>query len=59
LVIKVGLLAKKNIISLLRFGNETILVTEYHIESNDTLKGLLFADIAYGYGIVPILYQNC
>ena len=48
----------ENILSLFRFGNHTILVTEYLVEANDTLKGLLLADIAYGYGVVPILYQQ-
>ncbi len=36
----------------------TILVTEYCIESKDTLNGLLLADIAYDYGFVPIFYQK-
>ena len=48
----------ENIITLFRLNNQTILVTEYAIESNDTLNGLLLADIAYGYGVIPILYQK-
>ncbi|ACB51787.1 hypothetical protein cce_2439 [Crocosphaera subtropica ATCC 51142] len=48
----------ENIITLFRLNNQTILVTEYSIESEDTLNGLLLADIAYGYGVVPILYQK-
>ncbi len=48
----------ENIISLFRLGSQTILVTEYHIEANDTLEGLLLADIAYGYGVIPVLYQK-
>ncbi len=48
----------ENIITLFRLNNQTILVTEYCIESDDTLNGLLLADIAYGYGVVPILYQK-
>ncbi len=48
----------ENIITLFRLNNQTILVTEYCIESEDTLNGLLLADIAYGYGVVPILYQK-
>ncbi|MDJ0590994.1 MAG: NAD-binding protein [Pleurocapsa sp. MO_226.B13] len=48
----------ENIISLFRLGERTILVTEYQIETDDTLNGLLLDDIAYGYGVVPILYQQ-
>jgi hypothetical protein len=33
-------------------------VTEYQIEAGDTLNGLLLADVAYGYGVVPVLYQK-
>jgi Trk K+ transport system NAD-binding subunit len=47
----------ENILSLFRLSNQTILVTEYHIESTDTLNGKLLAQVAYGYGVVPIAYQ--
>ncbi len=48
----------ENILSLLRLGNQPVLVTEYQIETNDTLEGLLLADIAYGYGVIPVMYQK-
>ncbi|MCA1992589.1 MAG: NAD-binding protein, partial [Coleofasciculus sp. S288] len=48
----------ENIDSLFRLNNQTILVTEYAIEPGDTLNGLLLADVAYGYEVVPILYQK-
>ncbi len=48
----------ENIDNLFRFNNQTILVTEYRIEAGDTLNGLLLAEVAYGYGVVPILYQK-
>lgn len=48
----------ENIINLFRLNDRTILVTEYQIEAGDTLNGLLLADIAYGYGVVPILHQR-
>ena len=48
----------ENILNLFRLADNTILVTEYHIEADDTLQGLLLADIAYGYGVVPIIYQQ-
>jgi Trk K+ transport system NAD-binding subunit len=48
----------ENILSLFRLNQQTILTTEYQIEESDTLHGLLLADIAYGYGLVPIWYQQ-
>ncbi|KKD36120.1 NAD-binding protein [Limnoraphis robusta] len=48
----------ENILNLFRLGNETILVTEYQIEAGDTLNGLLLSEVAYGYGVVPILHQS-
>ncbi len=48
----------ENILSLFRLHNQTILVTEYQIEADDTLQGLLLSDVAYGYGVVPILHQS-
>jgi Trk K+ transport system NAD-binding subunit len=48
----------ENILSLFRFCNQTILVTEYQIEANDTLNGLLIAEVAYGYGVIPIFYAS-
>lgn len=48
----------ENIENLFRLNNQTILVTEYQIEAGDTLSGLLLAEVAYGYGVVPILYQK-
>lgn len=48
----------ENVLSLFHFNNQTVLVTEYTIEAGDTLNGLILAEVAYGYGVVPILYQN-
>jgi voltage-gated potassium channel Kch len=48
----------ENIMSLFRVDHKTILVTEYQIEAGDTLNGLLLSEVAYGYGVVPILYQK-
>jgi Trk K+ transport system NAD-binding subunit len=48
----------ENIGNLFRLNNQTILVTEYQIEAEDTLNDLLLAEVAYGYGVVPILYQK-
>jgi len=48
----------ENIDNLFRLNNQTILVTEYQIEPGDTLNGLLLAEVAYGYEVVPVLYQK-
>lgn len=46
------------IINLFRLNNQTVLVTEYNIEDIDTLHGLLLAEVAYGYGVVPIVHHK-
>jgi Trk K+ transport system NAD-binding subunit len=48
----------ENILSLFRLGDQTVLVTEYEIEANDTLNGKILAQVAYGYGVVPVFYQS-
>ena len=48
----------ENVLSLFPLYGQTILVTQYQIEANDTLHSQLLAEIAYGYGVVPILYQQ-
>jgi Trk K+ transport system NAD-binding subunit len=48
----------ENILNLFRWNNQTVLVTEYQIETGDTLNGLLLAEFAYGYEVVPILHQK-
>lgn len=48
----------ENILSLFPLQNQTILVTEYCIEEGDTLNGKLLAEIAYGYGVVPLLLKT-
>jgi Trk K+ transport system NAD-binding subunit len=48
----------ENILYLFRCENQIILVTEYQIGENDGLNGLLLTDVAYGYGVVPLLHQK-
>ena len=48
----------ENIISLFRLKNRTILVTEFQIEVEDTLNGLLIAEVAYGYGVSIVFHQH-
>ena len=43
---------------LFRLNEQTVIVTEYNIEQEDTLNGLILSEIAYGYGVVPILHQR-
>lgn len=54
----VGSAFGENILNLFRLGDRTTMVTEYTIEADDTLNGRLLAEIAYGYGMVPILHQK-
>lgn len=48
----------EHIRSLFQLSNQTILVTEYKIETGDTLNGLLLSEVACGYEVVPILHQK-
>ena len=45
----------ENVPSLFYQNDQTVLVTQYFIQSDDTLHGKLLADIAYGYGVLPIV----
>lgn len=47
----------ENILNLFRLNEQTILVAEYNIRLGEPLCRLLLAEVAYGYGMVPILYQ--
>jgi Trk K+ transport system NAD-binding subunit len=48
----------ESILNLFRLNQQTMLVTEYQVEPADTLHDKLLADVAYGYGVVPILHQR-
>jgi Trk K+ transport system NAD-binding subunit len=48
----------EKVLSLFRIDRQTVLTTEYRIEAGDTLNGLILAEIAYGYGVFPILHQR-
>lgn len=47
----------ENILQIYRFEQQTILLTEYEIEENDTLNDLLLGEVAYGYGVIPLFYS--
>jgi hypothetical protein len=47
----------EHILGLFRMDEQTVLVTEYFIETGDTLCGRLLADVAYGYGVTPLVYR--
>ncbi len=48
----------ENVLSLFQLRQHTVLVTEYQIERGDTLIGKLISEVAYGYGVSPVLYQS-
>jgi Trk K+ transport system NAD-binding subunit len=48
----------EDVIGLFRLYHQTVLVTQYTIEVNDTLQGLLLSELAYGYGVVPLWHQR-
>lgn len=48
----------ENILGLFRLNHQTILITEYTLEYGDTLNNKPLAEIAYGYGVVPILLRQ-
>lgn len=47
----------EHILGLFRMDEQTVLVTEYFIETGDTLCGRLLAEIAYGYGVTPLIHR--
>lgn len=47
----------EHILGLFRMGEQTVLVAEYSVETGDTLRGRLLAEVAYGYGVTPIAYR--
>ena len=48
----------ENIIAVCPIHNQNILVTEYQIEVDDTLNGLLISEVAYGYGVEVIAHAK-
>ena len=48
----------ERILGLFALHDQIILVVEFHIEEGDTLVGKLLSELAYGYGVVPILYRT-
>ncbi len=48
----------ENILGLFRLSGQTILITEYSVQAGDTLVYKQMAQVAYGYGVVPILRET-
>jgi voltage-gated potassium channel Kch len=48
----------ESVLSLIRLNEQTVLAIEYEINDGDTLHNLLLAEIAYGYGVLPISHQR-
>nr|WP_242019977.1 NAD-binding protein [Nodosilinea sp. FACHB-131] len=47
----------EQVIGLFRLYEQTVLITQYQIESEDTLVDRLLSEVAYGYGVVPLWHQ--
>ncbi|MGO9431384.1 potassium channel family protein [Rhodoblastus sp.] len=48
----------ENIISAFHLDDRSALVTEYDIHQGDTLIGRPLSEIAYGYGVAPIIHRR-
>jgi hypothetical protein len=48
----------ENVLNLLRIGHETILTTEFVVESGDTLEGHLLGEVTCGYGLAALVFQR-
>jgi voltage-gated potassium channel Kch len=48
----------ENILGLFRLQNQTVLVTEYQIDHQDTLHEKLLFQVEYGFDVLPILHQK-
>ena len=48
----------ENILAAFNLDNRSVLVTEYTIIPDDTLNARQIAEIAYGYGVAPILHRR-
>jgi Trk K+ transport system NAD-binding subunit len=48
----------ENILQLLHVDDRTLLVTEYHVDDTDTLHGRLLGEVAYGFGVIPLLLRR-
>jgi Trk K+ transport system NAD-binding subunit len=54
----IGATFDENILTAFHLAGRSILVTEYAIETGDTLVDRRLAEIAYGYGAIPILHER-
>jgi len=48
----------ENIISAFHLDDRSALVTEYNICPGDTLIGHNLSEVAYGYGVAPIIHKR-
>jgi Trk K+ transport system NAD-binding subunit len=48
----------ENILQLLHVDDRTLLVTEYHVDDADTLHDRLLGEVAYGFGVIPLLLRR-
>ncbi|MBD2114129.1 MULTISPECIES: NAD-binding protein [Cyanophyceae] len=48
----------EHVIGLFRLYDQTVLITQYWVETGDTLAEMLLSEVAYGYGVVPLWHQH-
>jgi len=48
----------EGVLGVFRLNRRNVLIAEYQVQPGDTLDGLLLAEAAYGYAMVPILLQR-
>ncbi len=48
----------ENVHELLQVDGRTLLVTEYRVQAGDTLNAKLVSDVAYGFGVLPLLLRR-
>ncbi len=48
----------ENILGVFRLNQRTILIAEYEVRANDSLNGLMLADVAYGFAVVPVILRQ-
>ena len=48
----------ENVLELLQLDGRTVLMIEYRVEATDTLVSKLIGEVAYGFGVVPLLLRR-
>jgi Trk K+ transport system NAD-binding subunit len=48
----------ENIVSAFHLGDRSALVTEYSVHPDDTLVGRTLSEVAFGYGVAPMIHRR-